>query len=78
MAASALAQSEGGKKIEPPKSPATATPNNSTAKPEFPKIVKKKLYAKNDFRGKKAPEFLVEKWMIGKDAKAPTPRTKSC
>jgi cytochrome c biogenesis protein CcmG/thiol:disulfide interchange protein DsbE len=31
---------------------------------EYPKIVTaKKLYAKNDLRGKKAPEFVVEQWL---------------
>jgi thiol-disulfide isomerase/thioredoxin len=32
-------------------------------KPEFPKIVNKKLYATNDYRGKAAPKFVVEKWL---------------
>ncbi len=32
-------------------------------KPQFPKPVTKKLYATNDFRGKPAPKFEVEKWL---------------
>lgn len=32
--------------------------------PDYPPIVPvKELYATNDFRGKKAPEFVVEKWL---------------
>lgn len=35
-------------------------------KDEYPTYVKdKNLYAENDFRGKKAPEFVVEKWLSG-------------
>lgn len=35
-------------------------------KPDYPPIVtKKKLYAKNDLRGKKAPELVVERWLNG-------------
>lgn len=33
---------------------------------KFPAKVEKKLWAKNDFRGKKAPAFKVEKW-LGKE-----------
>ncbi len=32
---------------------------------DYPKFVKKNLYAKTDFRGKAAPEFFVEKWLNG-------------
>lgn len=31
-----------------------------------PIVTKKKLYAANDFRGKAAPEFVVEEWLTGK------------
>lgn len=65
--------------------PATTQPSTKPAEPaaapsggtkvEFPKIVKKNLYAKTDLRGKKAPEFHVEKW-LGKDAKAPERKNK--
>ncbi|MFN7020676.1 MAG: TlpA family protein disulfide reductase [Phycisphaerales bacterium] len=63
--------------------PASAQPDKAAEpakpaaapKPEFPKAVKKGLYAKNDFRGKKAPEFKVEKW-LGKDGKAPEMKDK--
>lgn len=34
---------------------------------DYPPIVKEKtLYAKNDFRGRKAPELVVEKWLTAK------------
>ncbi len=39
-----------------------ASPTN-----DYPTYVKdKNLYAKNDFRGLKAPEFVVEQWLSGK------------
>jgi len=35
--------------------------------PDYPPIATtKKLYAKNDLRGKKAPELVVERWLSGK------------
>lgn len=36
------------------------------AKPEYPPFVKKKLYAKNDLRGKKAPKFVWGETISGK------------
>lgn len=32
-------------------------------KPEYPKIVNKNLWADNDFRGKRAPDFIIERWL---------------
>ncbi|MCC6321386.1 MAG: TlpA family protein disulfide reductase [Phycisphaerales bacterium] len=69
------AQSPGsGMQPEPAKTTTPPTPEPAKAeapgKAEFPKLAKKNLYAKNDYRGKKAPDFHVEKW-LGKDAKAP-------
>jgi thiol-disulfide isomerase/thioredoxin len=55
--------------------PKATEPTTTGTKPEFPKPVTKNLYAKNDLRGKKAPEFHVEKW-LGKDAKAPDRKGK--
>lgn len=60
------------KKADP--APSTdAAPAKSKA--EFPKIVKKKLFASNDLRGKKAPELKVEKWLTP-SGKPAAPDTK--
>lgn len=41
----------------------TAPKQDEAAKPKWPAIVKKSLSAKNDYRGKQAPKFEVEKWL---------------
>lgn len=46
-----------------PKSGSTETQPSEAAKPAFPAIKKKNLYAKTDLRGKQAPKFEVEKWL---------------
>jgi cytochrome c biogenesis protein CcmG, thiol:disulfide interchange protein DsbE len=43
--------------------PAPGKSSEKSAGPEFPAIVQKKMHAKNDFRGKQAPKFEVEKWL---------------
>lgn len=45
-----------------PEGPAPAE-DKTQAKPAFPPIVQKQLFAQNDYRGKKAPKFEVEKWL---------------
>lgn len=50
---------------KPASAPATGQPSDTApAKPEWPEPVEKELYAK-DFRGKKAPELVVEKVLNG-------------
>lgn len=46
-----------------PKTDPSASEPTKEAAPKFPEKVEKNLYAKNDFRGKKAPAFKVEKWL---------------
>lgn len=49
---------------------AVAAVSTALQEPGYPEYVKEKsLYAKNDFRGKKAPEFFVEKWMNRSEVK---------
>ncbi len=46
-----------------PATGAKAEPAPTSGKPEFPEKKNKKLFATNDYRGRKAPEFKVEKWL---------------
>ncbi|HMN40796.1 MAG TPA: TlpA disulfide reductase family protein [Phycisphaerales bacterium] len=74
IASSALAQtpSAGPAKADAPGAPTPA------AKAAYPEKVTKKLFAKNDLRGNKAPALTVEAWRIeGKETKAPDLKNKT-
>jgi len=83
MSAAASGQAKDDNKPDAPQSPTntitTTTPTAPAAAPAasatFPAVIKKNLFAKNDYRGKKAPDFHVESW-LGKDAKAPDRKDK--
>ncbi len=65
LASPVLAQTGTGAKEPEKKSPAAPGKDaaGDDAAPSFPDAVEKKLFAKKDLRGKKAPTFKVEKWL---------------